>query len=377
MNSIKLFLLSFKKNIFSFILVILQISALLLAENYMVCVINEREMLNIPFYPLLNENTVFVYDANGMFNASSNFNESRRHLLEENVSGEYKIYDVIHYTDGRNTVLSVSDEIYEKLALPLSSGSYGNKESGAVGTIYAEKGEHIFYFDDGTSFTLNVCGNLTELTYLTVMNNFKSSEMTVSDLYENSIDGKNTILTSRSAIKGYEERFRYSLGFLIEFRDNAKENIANLQGKSMVITAEKMLKNTSEALASDRVRFLPLIGCIAFIVLIGIICVSVITFKENERKNGIMWLCGYSRAGIIGVHLANILLITLISAGVSMLAYAILKFIGNRIVVGLNLSFGNLIITLLTLAVLVGVSAIIPALKCRKSSPVEYLRRAE
>ncbi len=377
MNSIKLFLLSFKKNMFSIMLVILQISALLLAENYMLCVVNEREMLNIPFYPLLNSNTVFVYDANGIWENSSNLNDSRSSLLKENVSGRYIIYDAIYYTDGQTAVLSVSDEIYEKLALPLSSGIYGDKESGAVGTFLTKSGENTIYFEDGTSFTLNVCGKLTELTYLPEINNLKSSKMTVSDFYVNSINGKNTILTSRSSIKGLEKKFQCSHGFLIEFKDNAKENIANLQGKSMVITADTILKNTNEALVSDQVRFMPLICSIALIVMIGIICISIIIFKENEQKNGVMWLCGYSRAGIIEVHIANILLITLLSASISIFAFAILKFSGNRVVVGLNLSFGNLILTLLTIVILVGFSAIIPTIKSRKTSPVEYLRRAK
>lgn len=374
MNSLKLFLTSFKKNIFSFVLIILEISSLFLAENYMYSVLKEREMLNAPFAPLLNENTFLAYDTS-VFSGSSGLAGSRNEILK-NISGNYKIYDVKIYSDTNISVASISDEIYEKLALPLSSGSYGTAENGAVGTIRTKTGENKIEIE-GKTLTLNVCGLLTEMTYIPEMNNFSSADMTIADFYSSSINASNTIITSRSAIKGFEDYFINSFGFLIEFEDNAEENIAAIRKNASVITAENILINTENALESDRERFLPLICAIMFIVLIGIVCISVITFKENELNNGIMWLCGYSRSGIIEMHSINIALMTLLSAVISAVVFLVLKSSRNELVIGLNLSLGNLALTLLTAVFLIGVSAIIPALRSLRTSPVEYLRRAK
>lgn len=374
MNSLKLFLTSFKKNIFSFVLIILEISSLFLAENYMYSVLKEREMLNAPFAPLLNENTILAYDTS-MFLGSSGLAGSRNEIVK-NISGNYKIYDVKIYSDINISVASISDEIYEKLALPLSSGSYGTAEKGAVGTIRTKTGENKIEIE-GKTLTLNVCGLLTEMTYIPEMKNFNSADMTIADFYSSSINAANTIITSRSAIKGFEDYFTNSFGFLIEFEDNVEENIAAIRKKASVITAENIIINTENALESDRERFLPLISAITFIVLIGIVCISVITFKENELNNGIMWLCGYSKSGIIGMHSINIALMTLLSAVISAVVFLVLKSSRNELVIGLSLSLGNLVLTLLTAAFLIGVSAIIPVLRSLRTSPVEYLRRAK
>lgn len=375
MNALKIFALSFKNNIFSFILVILEISALLIAENYMICTLNEREMLNAAYYPVLTENSAFVYDMGGMY-YDGTFRESRQNLLAK-IPQNYKIYDTLIYSEDEISVISVSDEIYANFKLPLSYGSYGDVSGGAVAAADTKKGEHKIDFGGGSVLSLNVCGLLTKTTYLPEMTSFKSSEMTISDFYVNSINDKNIILTSRSAIKGFEDKFSCTAGFIIEFPENAAENLLELsKSKAITVNASEIITNSNSALSEDRASFLPLVMSIGIVVVIGITCISVITFKENERRNAVLWICGYSRAGIIGVHTVGTALMTAISVIISLAAYGLMKISGNEMVVGINLTFENFIVTVITCILLSAISSVVPVLKCRNISPAEYIRRA-
>ena len=312
----------------------------------------------------------------GIFFSESTFRESRQKLLEK-IPQNYKIYDTIIYSNGDISVISVSDEIYGNLALPLSYGNYGNINNGAVATVNTKTGENTIAFDEGSVLSLNVCGLLTEATYLPEMTSNSSSEMTVSDFYINSVNDKNIILTSRSAIKGFEDKFSCTAGFIIEFPENAKDSLLQLnKGKAMTINASEIISNSNKALSEDKASFIPLVMSIGIVVVIGIACISVITFKDNERRNAVLWICGYSRAEIIGVHTFGTALMTALSVIISLAAYGLLKSNGNEMLIGINLTFENFIVSFITCMLLSAISSAVPAIKSRKTSPVEYLRRA-
>lgn len=374
MNTIKITLLAFKKNAFTFILVIAQLAVLFLAENYMVSALVERKMQFAPFEPLLNDNTAFVYDIEYEKNAAMLGMDSKasRETLLSGINDEYKIYDVMSFTNGEYTVYSVSDEIYASLALPLA---FGNYESG-VGSFGMSVGEKVIIFSDGSDLRLKISGALTASTYIPSMTSFSSQDMTADEFYYSSVNERNIILTNRSSIGGYERHFRLSSGFLIEFKSGAAQNLEALKGVALTVPATEIAESTYKALQNDLLKFIPLVGTVLIIVIIGIICVSVITFKENERRNAVLWICGYSRAGLIGVHTAGTALVTALSVIISLAAFGIMKLSGNEMLIGINLTIENLVATFMTCALLSAISAVVPALKCRKASPAEYIRRA-
>lgn len=374
MNTIKITLLAFKKNAFTFILVIAQLAVLFLAENYMVSALVERKMQFAPFEPLLNDNTAFVYDIEYEKNAAMLGMDSKasRETLLSGINDEYKIYDVMSFTNGEYTVYSVSDEIYASLALPLA---FGNYESG-VGSFGMSAGEKVISFSDGSDLRLKISGALTASTYIPAMTSFSSQDMTADEFYYSSVNERNIILTNRSSIGGYERHFRLSSGFLIEFKSGAAQNLEALKGVALTVPATEIAESTYKALQNDLLKFIPLVGTVLIIVIIGIICVSVITFKENERRNAVLWICGYSRAGLIGVHTAGTALVTALSVIISLAAFGIMKLSGNEMLIGINLTIENLVATFMTCALLSAISAVVPALKCRKASPAEYIRRS-
>ncbi len=375
MNTIKIALLAFTKNTFTFILVIAQLAVLFLAENYMVSALVEREMQFEPFKLVFNEKTAFVYDSEYVKNASMFGIDTKasREMLLSDIKDEYKIYDVMSFTNGEYTVYSVSDEIYASLALPLAFGDYGS----AVGSFGMSVGEKEIFFPDGTDLRLETSGALTASTYIPVMMSLSSQDMTVGDLYYTSGNERNIILTNRSSIVGYEQHFRLSNGFLIEFKSGTARNFEALKGRALTVPTIEIAENTNKALQKDLFNYLPLLGTVLIIVIIGIVCVSVIIFKESERRNAVLWICGYSRAEIIGIHAFGIVLITALSIIISLATYGLLKSSGNGMLVGINLTLENFIVTIITCILLSAISSVVPALKCRKTSPVEYLRRAK
>ena len=373
MNAVKLSLLNLRKNIFSIILIIFETATLFLSMNFLVSTLKERSMLIVPFEFLFNDNTAFVNDDNFVNNFTM-FNEtelqSREHILE-NVKGDYKIYDVksANSADGNYTVISLSDEIYNRLRLPLQSGSYKN----SVGTIGTLLGEHEITLPSGAVLKLTMSGVLTATTFIPEMNSVNSA-MSVSELYCNSVNEPNIIITNRSSISDFESQFKGRTCFFIEFSENAAENIATLRNVTTAMPISNMVKNSQTELNDDLSGFIPLICVIGFIVLLGIVFISVIIFKDNERKNAVFLLCGYSKRGIVGLHCAGIFLITVLSAGISLAAFGVLKILEIEAVIGINLTFENLAVSVLTILMLIITAAIVPTILTAGKSPADYLR---
>lgn len=373
MNAVKISLLNFKKNLFTYILVLLEISVLFLSVNYLVSVLKESEMYTAPFRCVLNENTVFVNDEGFAFNQAfygMTGLQSRDKLLSD-ISDKYKIYDVMTASSGDYTVISLSDEIYDGLAMPLLNGNYKS----AVGTFGTKVGEHEIKFSDGTSMKIRTSGTLTVITSIPEMNSIKNN-MTAKDFYYTSVNDRNVILTNRTSISGFEHKFSVRSCFFIEFKANVAGNTAKLQNNGAQATpADLIADNSQKALKAELSGSVPLVCLIAFISLLGIVFVSVITFKNNERRNAVFRLCGYSGMRIIGIHCFGIMLLTVLAMGAAAAAFGVMKLFEIEAAVGLALSLLNLIVSLITIAALVLAAAVVPMILTAKKTPAEYFRK--
>lgn len=372
MNAIKISFLNFKRNVITYILVLLELSVLFLAVNYLVCVLKEREMYIAPFRQILNENTVFANDESYMSNMILGMTgrESREKMLSE-ITDEYKIYDVISVNNGKYIVMSMSDELYAGLTLPLSNGNYKS----AVGTVGTALGEHTVDFLDGSSMKISTSGTLTPITVLPEMNSIKNN-MTVKDFFITSVNDKNIIITNRTAISGFEDKFRVRSCFFIEFKNDISENTKKLQNGGATTTSAVLIgENSQKALKAELSGTVPVVCLITFISLLGIVFVSVITFKRNEQKNAVFRLCGYSNARIMGLHCFGILLLTVVSMGAAAAAFKIMKLFELEATVGISLSLPNLIVSLAATAVLILFAAVVPMISTARKTPAEYFRR--
>lgn len=372
MEYIKFAFLSIRKSAAAFVLVILELAALFLVVNFSVSSINDRKMLNDPFKKILNDKTAFVYDIKYPNNAMEfglNMRESRQKILDE-IQGEYKIYDSMLCVNSQYTVISVSDEIYSRLKLPLTLGS----RKTAVATAGTPLGEHVVNTMDG-SFTINVSGTLTESTFLPMMSEFSASSLTTKDLFSATTGTPNIIITSRSEIADSVDLFNVNPGFFITLENPA--DFQNLEKVAGIISSANIVKNSNAALMDDIAGFLPVLLCVLFIVIIGTVSISVIISRQNEYSNGVMWLCGYSKSRIILSHAVNILIVIAISVIVAIAALFTMKITKNELAVTMNLSLANLITSVILSAFLLLISLVFPMVKSAKTSPIEYLGRAK
>lgn len=374
MYYIKFAFLSIRKNAAAFMLVILELAALLLATNFAMSAINDRAMLNAPFRKILDSKTAFVYDTGYTQNALElglNQGESRQLILNE-IEGDYKIFDVLIRSTNTYTVISVSDEIYSCMKLPIT---LGNRQA-AVGTFGTSLGEHIINLEGGM-LTVNVSGVLTENTFLPMMSSFGSTDFTTKDMFSVSSNTPNIIVTNRTAIRDFEDEFSVSPGFFVTIENDYEGNFKRLASIGGIISSKELLKNSNSALTEDILSFLPVLLCFLFIVIIGMVSISVIISHQNEYRNGIMWLCGYSKKRILLIHAINILFIMIFSIVVGAMTLGVLKIVGIELVVTMNLSFANIITSAVLFGFLLLVSLIVPTVKSAKSSPIEYLGRSK
>ncbi len=377
MDSIKLAFMSLGRKMLTLVLVILELTTLFVVEIYMVNVLQERSILNAPYNELLNQNSFFVYDRDfpqkKTINPSLTFLESQNELLKD-LKGEYQVYNVLSANIDSYYIVSVSDAMYKLLALPLSSGEYGKEKNAAVASKAISKGKRTINTDDG-SFEINICGNLTDNTFTpaTLLYNI---DMTTNDLYYPT-NQKNIIITGRDTIKGFEGWFACDLGFLIVFKSDIQENIDILKSKADVLEGTRLAENTKKALNDDLNSFVPLLGCIMEVVIIGIVCVSLTMFNENQYRNGVLWLCGYSKAKILALHAESVIILPIISLTVSTIILLILKLINLELTRGIRLTLPCFVFVMITFFLLMAVSMAIPIIKTAGKSPIEYLGRSK
>lgn len=387
MNTLNLAAMSLHKKIVITVLIVMELAVLFLAENYMICSVEDRTMLLKPYSNILSDNSLYVYDTHYISNISDNsisFAESQNNLLK-GVEGNYKVYNFLYYINKDYSdyiVYSVDDEIYKSLALPLTSGNYGSKTNSAVASPKAGRGALSVETPVGT-LNLDVCGTLTSSTYVPENLNLHSN-MTVNDFYGVN-DGGNVIITGRSCLGEIEKSFNCCLGFIVKFYspEAAQKAMNYLNTKAAVVSGSSVKDNTNKAISADLQSFIPIITCVLLIVLIGIISISAMIFDENKYRSGVLWLCGYSRKKIISIQAATIAILLIVSLAVfALLAFVVNRLISNEIInpdsfSKMSFGFGNLAATLITCAVLIIAAVAMPAVKTFKKSPVEYLGRAK
>lgn len=379
MNTLNLIILSIKTNKLAYFLTVIEIAVLLLTVNVLVSTIADRAMLDSAYSKVLGGNSVFVWDTKYMENkingTAVNAKQSRE-LLLNNLEGEYRIYDSIVF-EGNSAngvkIIALSDEIYNNLALPLTSGNY----SGAVTNFGGATGKLIFDCD-GISIELNVTGILTSNTFLPIMSSYSTgSDFTIKDFYVTSDDSKNFIITRKSSVKGYEDLFAFNSGFVIQFNDdNYCGNVEILNSKAGVTEGQKLLENSKRALNEDLKDFIPLLICVTIAVIIGTVSVSIIIGDKSRYRNGVLWLCGYSRRKIIILHLISIVFMFIISAIIYIFAYFTLSVFKINFFTSASFSLANIITTIIVCGVLSVLSMIVPIVQSRKTAPVEFLRRS-
>lgn len=385
MNLLNMIFMSIRKSKLAFFMTIIEIAALLLTVNISVSTISERNMLNNAYYEVLSDNSVFVWDTNYAQNKISGLAKNReqsRELILNDLEGEYKVYDSIFFegpSPDNVTIIALSDEIYDKLALPLMSGNY----NGAVASFGSKTGKFGYKFStdsqEDLSIDLEITGILTSNTFLPLMRSYSSgNDFTIKNFYITSDNYKNFIITRKSSVEGYESQFSPEMGFVLQFNDsNYNRNVEILSSKVGVTEGGAVLENTQKELLEDLRNFIPLLICVSLAVIIGTVSISVIMNSKSEYRNGVLWICGYSRRKILFFHFFSMIFMFIISAIIYVCVYLTLSLFKIEFFTSASFSAANIFATVIVCAVLIALSMIIPIARSKKSSPVEYLRRAK
>lgn len=389
MNTIKLAAMSISKKILIMLFVIIELAVLFFTENYAVTSISERTMLLAPYNKILNDSCLFVYDGDYAAKAFESADDlttlqSQNELLE-GLEGNYKLYNILTFISSQyGLICSVDDEIYRMLKIPLTKGEYGNGTNSAVASAINGEGEINVKVGSDT-LTLDICGTLTPTTYVPEYNYF-GNDITASTLYSVLRNG-GVVITNRSSLGEAQKSFvSCNLGFFVKFDtpEAAQKGAEYFQSKGAVALKGSVLKNNTNAeIVADLSSFIPLLTCVLFIVLIGVIGISIMIFNDNRYRSGVLWLCGYSRKKIISVQAASICILLIAALAVfALLALGMNMMITNESINAdkfSKMSFGlsNIAVTLITCAVLVIAAVAMPAVKTYKKSPVEYLGRAK
>lgn len=373
MSYIKLFLSSFAKNKLTFFVIILETAALFLSLNFLVSTLRDIEMLNCAYKDIFSDNSVLVDDKNYIRNRlleGLDTKQSRERILE-NITDNYKIYDVLIYSNPETTILSVSDEIYSHLALPLASGNY----SKSVGSFDMTGDTFTVELEDKV-LVLELSGKLTSSTYLPIVS-YTSTDMTTKDMYQVSPYTIKTVITNRSSIAGFEDLFSVGGAFIIHFDENFDKNVEILNSVANTVRGTRILGNTAEDLKKDFMSYMPLIICVLLITLIGTTSISIILYSQNDRRNSTLWLCGYSRWQILIAHEITLFILTAIAASVGIAVFMVWGMLENSPAAGMTVGVTNIIVSLLMCVLLAGTAMVLPTIKSAKKSPVEYLRRVQ
>ena len=389
MDIFKLAVMSLEKKILTVIMIVLELAALFFAGNYTICAVNERTMLSEPYKNILTDSSIFFYDLNYSMKLIQDDTltpkRSQDDILEK-LEGNFTVYNFLHYGNNEYTNYSlfvVADELYKALKLPLSSGSYGRGADSAVAAMGISMGELDINTPDG-SFTLNICGNLTENTFIPESTTFKNN-LTAADLYT-ATNNKNMIITSKSAVGDYVRNFNEcSFGFIVKFDSpaDAEKNMPLLRNEGSALSGSIIAANSENELLEDLKSYLPTLFCIFLIVVTGLICISAIIFDESKYRSGVLWICGYSKKKIAAIQAASISVLLSLSAAVFAVLSIVLNVLTNAGTINadsfIKLNFGlpNFIFTLAVSVVLILISAAIPFVRLFKKSPIEYLGRAK
>lgn len=398
MKYIKYGLLFFRKHTFTYILMILQLAFLLVAENILIASLNSRDVLYAPYENIISKDGYYFlqpYSAGGIWDENDNNIKSADEVLEETLSklrGDYRLYCYYHCTlnNGDIRVRIIDDDIYNNLMLPLDSGYHSNKKNACLITkndIGLKRGDTL----NVHGVKLEISGVLTDKTYLPDYTMI-GIDMSVLDLYLPYSFSKDFDDDSSGGLNSNYMDCTEVIAPLSAFEDSIREgNINIFRSPSMLIAFDKPLSEEdriyNEAVLIDADceepgwlinfdqlqrkgliyrnedfnKMLPVVCCMVVIILIGVICSSAIISARQLNKHAVLYINGATPF--------DSLIISCVTAGISsviavMIALPLMFFgVANSFANDLGFVWGanNILAIIATVAFTLVSFSIIPA----------------
>ena len=337
----------FYKNLYSNIFMALEIALLLIAANALMGFYNNIAFLYTPFEDILTSDGV-------LFLPFSEAEDTDLDAIAAKLKGGGGVY--ASYSGGlpetTTMVHFVDDSIYDKFALPLSSGRF-------------EKGCAVASYDSGykvgdTVKTLlgevRVSGVLTENTYYPQIVYFEDADGLYQPHRSGVDDEKFFIMGMSAACRLYGDMSLSCCddAVMISYKGCSEsekaQNTAMLKNYGEVRELSVINARSEQKLSEQYDKFIPFIYMISIAVMIGIVSLSIITSLECRFDLTILRRCGAGKSDAFFVSLGKNICIIILSLIIASAALIIFKATGLMSRSGITIKQNILPLTLKIIA---------------------------
>ncbi len=356
---IKYSLMFFAKHARLYILMILQLAFLLLAENILIANLNSRDVLYAPYENIISHDGYYFmqpYASGGISDENGDTIKTNDDILQETLAklkGSYKLYCFYHGTleDKGINIRVIDDTVFNALSLPLEEGKHSKNACLVTkNNIGIKAGDEV----DVDGVKIKISGVLSDKTYLPDYSMI-DAEMSVEQLYQaysfsKDFGGDDTqymeyteIIAPFSLLKEcIENGVLYRSGkMLIAFdeplspQDRAyNEQVltaANCDEPGWLISFEQIRRKGEIYRSEDFYKMLPIVACILVVTIVGVVCSSAMISARQMKKFKALYLSGATSLDCLMISCLTALVSSIAALA---LAAAVLK-------IGIANSFAN------------------------------------
>lgn len=401
-----------KKLLFS-IFMIIEIAALLVITNVTVANFNSKNMLIEPYQEILNKGaSIYQLNLTGVLYTSEDFTtfySDMKSFKEADVILEYEM--PVDIAVSSTTVYALDDDVFRKYHMPLKSGSYTSELKSSDGYTLAyispDLGYNVGDIIETDYGSFKVQGILFDITYLPYYSGYDINDKDIRMMYEKvdysvpvqyvEVFGEMIAQNTHSAIivaqGGLTSEILscYALSEAIflaynndisaeakDYNDSIIEKYEEMNSNSIYcLENEELINNTNEYLNETYVKMLPIIICVAVVVIIGLIGSIAINTRNQIRNYSIYFLCGSRWNDCIKIAFANIGIHMIVAAIISVSVLYLMNVLNFNYLIGQSYRFNNILISAGLLIFMILLSMVLPMFIIKNTSPVETIKENE
>ncbi len=394
MKNIKYGVKFFRKHAFAYLLMILQLAFLIIAENTLIANRNSRDILYSPYEDILQKDGFYYFqcDRSGILDDEGYQIKSSDERLAEIVSslkGSNKLY-CMYYADiplesGESIRVNIlEDEIYNDLRLPLESGKI---QKGKCIITSNDLGLNVGDTIEPAGKSVEISGVLTYNTYIPRYNQMSES-MSADDLYKtysstvkSYSDGVNFAAEAVAPKSLFQEKIDasdvniYRTDYLLitfdekmsaeDMQYNKKvleESNQNEAESGWAVSLSQINEKSRAILSEDFDKMLPIVVCIIAVILIGVVCSSAIITAKQLRRFAVLYITGASPLDCVKISCVTAFISSAIAAAaaLALMKLGIADSFANE--TGFTWGMNNTAATICTVVFAIAAFAVIPAI---------------
>lgn len=396
---IKYSLLFFAKHTGLYILMILQLAFLLLAENILIANLNSRDVLYAPYENIISHDGYYFmqpYASDGIRDENGDMIKTNDEILQETLAklkGSYKLYCFYHgaLEDKGINIRVIDDTVFSALSLPLEDGRHSKNACLVTkNNIGLKAGDEI----DVDGVKIKISGVLSDKTYLPDYS-LIDAEMSVEQLYQaysfskdfaddNTDDMQYMEYTEiiapyslfKESIENKSTMLYRSGKMLIAFDEPLSQSdkayneqvltAADCDEPGWLISFEQIRRKGEIYRSEDFYKMLPIVACILVVIIVGVVCSSAMISARQMKKFRVLYINGATSADCLIISCLTALVSSIIALA---LAAAVLKLgIANSFAneLGFVIGANNVFATAAVIAFAVLSFGVVPSVILRK-----------